>query len=1566
MSDTWRENAIVQAIDIITNKKVAQASFDKTIKAVVVQILDKAIGKYQLKYQDSTFQAYATNPNVYYEQEQEVFVLVPGNDWTRVKTIVGGVKNTPTTYNEIPRISQKYNQIGPNSISSGIIELCSYQTVFYDVYNINSEDNILNINQQSAKKYIKEGNGLVLGMDVQTNLDSAQGGGEYGLVFNLRFTPANGEEDAAVRSYILSSSNLIGNPYLVSKPTSVEKLEKDIITDRFECVQSIQVFCRNFYHSDENKPADIFLSNIRLNGAEILSDNDLSNYILHIGYYDKNGNVISSEYPNVTLTAELKIGGIPITENVEYYWFRQNGMIVSGNPKYSNLAGDGWECLNNFENSKPIKQTQNQMIFTSNENFDYPPLTAVSIEKNTKVRCVAVCGNIKINGECNVLNNNLIDVYINSSDKQRATDVNKVDYYLDAGRPTLTCLVTLPLETVPDNPENYNYKWIVIPARGDSIQKQEDKEFIQKYNETRGRSQDAAAKLALMSPADIEKYEQTQEYKAIEEFDEIKNNEFIEGHIYHNFPINSITQYSKIVCAVTDKEGNYKGSGDITLYNHPQVDGMYTLDINNGTQVFQYDKKGNSPTSPQLEKPITILPLSFTLLDSEGNQVTPQQIMANGYIEWLIPKQNTLLIADGKNGKPLDPLTVMGTDIALSVDYDIYKNKPTFYYSLEPVYDSKKTNNDIRLDIKYGDLSFTTYTDFTFPKDGDPGTNGTDYVGKIVPIDSSSSTLDTDRVYIDVLGNKYTDNGYPVDKLKFQLYNNSNIVSNTANFWTCPPITSLSEDKQDNTSFNSYIQQYNNDGSFGLKVSTFDDVEDKKPVDIIRAQYGTGNDSKYFAEYPICFVYLTKGNRNYRLKVKPKTGFKYVVYAEDGSSPDYDNTLPFEIIIEQNILIQDGINCYIAQPPENFQYNWSIIGQLDEIDVNDNKGTFKPKDQFDSSDLTTAIVVYVYPKNIEINPQNKTENLIGYIHIPIYMIVNRYGHSALNSWDGNTIQLNAHGDTILAPQIGAGKKGEDNSFTGILMGDVKSGDKTETGLMGYAKGQRSIFLDSQTGNAIFGKNGAGQIKIDATTNEGTISSGDYNYKDSDHTGTGMKIKFSSTGSGTEQGPYIRFGSNRFSVDANGSIHAAGDGDIAGWRISDDALYKHDGTNKTGMRSGSDPAFYAGINNQDVGSYNFYVNHNGYLFSKSGNIAGWNINKQSLYKQVVIDENTKSWVGINSNADSEDSAYKVTGHKAKAFFANENNFYVTHDGYLRSTSGQIANWNINNESLANDLTGLGKLAVSETNICNSFGETNNKGKGGATARIWNYQNSAGNKDDLSFMLTASGWLYSKIGRIGGWAIDKTSLSSGNLKMNSEGSITGGSPGSSHWAINADGTATFKMLNVTGNSIKLGPDGPNQIVITPDSFKAGNVFNYNVTSNGSDDGGGSGTGSLDSSRTRVRNTSDKKLQVADTLQEWGKKIVQKYVAAYLAQFGTAAVSTLVIYESADIDFDAGTITYGTPLISLSKDGIKVKSGQGAVAGRTGKLTFSDGTYMNITNGIITYVGEGTNSSTDWVGD
>jgi hypothetical protein len=90
---------------------------------------------------------------------------------------------------------------------------------------------------------------------------------------------------------------------------------------------------------------------------------------------------------------------------------------------------------------------------------------------------------------------------------------------------------------------------------------------------------------------------------AINNWNGIKNKERINGNIYYNFPIKSISDYSIVSCAVT-QNGVYKGTASITLYNKTQLEGMYSLNLEHGTQVFQYDGKGNSPASPQIEKPI--------------------------------------------------------------------------------------------------------------------------------------------------------------------------------------------------------------------------------------------------------------------------------------------------------------------------------------------------------------------------------------------------------------------------------------------------------------------------------------------------------------------------------------------------------------------------------------------------------------------------------------------------------------------------------------------------------------------------------------------------------------------------------------------------------------------------------------------------------------------------------------------------------------------------------------------------------------------------------------------------
>lgn len=105
--------------------------------------------------------------------------------------------------------------------------------------------------------------------------------------------------------------------------------------------------------------------------------------------------------------------------------------------------------------------------------------------------------------------------------------------------------------------------------------------------------------------------------------------------------------------------------------------------------------------------------------------------------------------------------------------------------------------------------------------------------------------------------------------------------------------------------------------------------------------------------------------------------------------------------------------------------------------------------------------------------------LIAEVYVPIHMSLNTHGLQSLNAWDGNSVEINNEGNYILAPQIGAGKKGgKHNTFTGILMGESVTYDLTndkgglkpnsKIGLFGYAEGEQSIFLDAESGAAYFG------------------------------------------------------------------------------------------------------------------------------------------------------------------------------------------------------------------------------------------------------------------------------------------------------------------------------------------------------------------------------------------------------------------------------------------------------------------------------------------------------------------
>jgi hypothetical protein len=146
------------------------------------------------------------------------------------------------------------------------------------------------------------------------------------------------------------------------------------------------------------------------------------------------------------------------------------------------------------------------------------------------------------------------------------------------------------------------------------------------------------------------------------------------------------------------------------------------------------------------------------------------------------------------------------------------------------------------------------------------------------------------------------------------------------------------------------------------------------------------------------------------------------------------------------------------------------------------------------------------PNNMYLNGLNNKvtlvcETALGYWVQPIVILQNRWPSAMLNAWDGS-LTIDEKNGTILSTMVGAGKKEDDNSFTGVLMGDVETGSgietKNHTGVYGYHHGQQSFgFLDD--GTAFIGKQGKGRIEFNG--NSGQIKSMSY----SQSGGTGMLI-----------------------------------------------------------------------------------------------------------------------------------------------------------------------------------------------------------------------------------------------------------------------------------------------------------------------------------------------------------------------------------------------------------------------------------------------------------------------------
>ena len=126
---------------------------------------------------------------------------------------------------------------------------------------------------------------------------------------------------------------------------------------------------------------------------------------------------------------------------------------------------------------------------------------------------------------------------------------------------------------------------------------------------------------------------------------------------------------------------------------------------------------------------------------------------------------------------------------------------------------------------------------------------------------------------------------------------------------------------------------------------------------------------------------------------------------------------------------------------------------------------------------------------------------------PILIIQNRYASPMLNAWDGS-LTIDKKNGTILSSMVGAGRKTRNNTFEGVLMGDVEGSagiydakNKSGLGLYGFNDGAQSFGFNVD-GTGFIGKSGRGRISFNG--NEGTIESASYTSGEHPY---GMKIDF---------------------------------------------------------------------------------------------------------------------------------------------------------------------------------------------------------------------------------------------------------------------------------------------------------------------------------------------------------------------------------------------------------------------------------------------------------------------------
>lgn len=363
---------ILQAVEIIADKKIEELQFDKTIKAKIYSIVDLDTGEYKVRYNGNIFSAFANDLKQTYKIDEWVYVNVPEGNFSDKKLIMSVVSKQSLTQSQLTSLQNSILEISPE-----------FSQLYGGIYNPSTKYGVIAgapRDNENSRNYIYKGpdtfqaegfHGLFqqysnnyelirIQASFSTQFYALHSKGNYGLEIEFYAKGNN------IVSYKLDLNSFNGDPYrlsVASPQSTIIKVQKNYLLG----LKSIKLFEEDFEYDRLVKNGqvtnefnteypNIFVQDISLQYVE---QRDLSDTSYYLTIAAPRGIAFTSNISTLDLKGRLIYMGKDIMDDkCKCQWYIRDLSVMIGEDVYDKEVGFGWRPLDVTEDTLSLDASQ--------------------------------------------------------------------------------------------------------------------------------------------------------------------------------------------------------------------------------------------------------------------------------------------------------------------------------------------------------------------------------------------------------------------------------------------------------------------------------------------------------------------------------------------------------------------------------------------------------------------------------------------------------------------------------------------------------------------------------------------------------------------------------------------------------------------------------------------------------------------------------------------------------------------------------------------------------------------------------------------------------------------------------------------------------------------------------------------------------------------------------------------------------------------------------------------------------------------------------------------------------